>query len=91
MTAPIGLTRAELDLEQRSTGPRVAVVASPDATRCRASVPPNGDGCVAAARYRVVWQGAESENPPTAMCPDCALRTQQLAQSHRTSVGLEPL
>jgi hypothetical protein len=87
VTTPVGLTRAEEEREQQqSPEPRArSPVAPPGAALCRASVPPGGGDCGAAATVTVVWSDADR----TPMCDECAQRTQQLAQSHRAAVKVE--
>jgi hypothetical protein len=87
MTNPIGLTRSEEASEQGQTEVRVVVVAPPGVDRCRASVPPNGDDCKAEAKFLVIW----SDEDRTPMCRECAMHAQQMAQSHRTNVKVEPI
>ena len=88
MTAPVGLTRAEEEREQQlAPAPRAVVIAPPGAARCRASVLPTGAACPAEARVLVRW----SDGDGTPMCVECAGRTQQLAQSYRAAVRVEPL
>jgi hypothetical protein len=66
---PVGLTRAEEALQERREE-RVRVVAPQGAVRCQVNV---GDGCVAAAVYRVVWKDGQE----TPACEDCALQARQ--------------
>jgi len=87
VTDPVGLTRAEEELQREPLAPRIVVRAPPGAVQCRVLVPPRGDVCEAAATYRIVW----SDSDVTPACADCALRTQELARSHRTVLKIEPL
>lgn len=53
--------------------------------KCRISVPPNGDTCTNDATCKIVWSDGEK----TPACDECAMRTQQIAQSHNTSVSVD--
>lgn len=82
---PVGLTRAEENaLEEKHTE---RVVAPDGAARCRLSMPPNGDDCVAAATVLVSWKSPE--DPKTAACIDCVKRLQQ--QCPGSIVGVESI
>lgn len=88
MTNPIGLTRAEEASEQRQAEPHVVVVAPPGVIRCRASVPPNGDDCKAAATCTILWPDGDE----TPACGDCARRLNQQAETqHHTTLRVEPI
>jgi len=69
---PVGLTRAEEALQERQQE-QARMVAPPGVIRCQMSVPPNGDDCVSAAVYRVVWKDGQE----TPACADCALQARQ--------------
>jgi hypothetical protein len=80
---PVGLTRAEEALEE--VQPQKARVAAPPGTvRCRSGA--FGD-CPAAATCQIVYQ--DGDKAPA--CAECALHMQQLAESNRSSVRIEPL
>lgn len=91
MTTPIGLTRAEEALEQKPPEVRVVVKAPPGALTCRVVVPPDGKECGAAATHRIVWPSRDGWDKPTSACKDCVVRMQQLAESHRTVIHIEPI
>jgi len=61
---PVGLTRAEEALQERREE-RVRVVAPQGAVRCQVNV---GDGCVAAAVYRVVLEGRARDASLRGLC-----------------------
>jgi len=84
---PVGLTRAEEASAQRQPEVRVVVKAPPGAVKCRASVPPDGADCAAAATHLVSWPDGDT----TPMCRDCSMRTEQLAESHRAPIRVEPI
>lgn len=84
---PVGLTRAEQAAEEAPAAPRVVVHAQPGARKCRASVPPSGDSCPAAATRVVVWPDGDR----TETCAECAGRLAQQALSHKSSVRVELL
>ena len=83
---PIGLTRAEEAAEQPDE-PRVVVRAEPGRPRCEAAVPPDGQRCVAEATTILCWPDGDRSSA----CADCALRLQQLAESHRTVLRAAPI
>lgn len=80
---PVGLTRAEEALEevQPQKSPQAA---PPGVARCRSGTFGN---CPAAAICQIVYQ--DGDKAPS--CAECALHMQQLAESHRSSVRVEPL
>ena len=88
MTNPIGLTRAEEASEQQQPEVRIVIKATPGAIKCRVSVPPNGDDCVAAATCTIFWPDGDE----TTACADCARRLSQQAETqHHTTLRVEPI
>ena len=89
MTNPIELTRAEEEREQQQPEPRVVAAAPPGVVRCRASVPPDGSDCKAAAKVTIVW--SDPYDKPTPVCFDCAKRLNQQAETHHKTLRIEPI
>jgi hypothetical protein len=84
---PIGLTQAE-EASQKSTEPAApGVKAAAGQPNCRITVLPDGEACGAVADRRIVWHDGET----TPACESCAVRMNQLAESHRTILRVEPL
>ena len=81
---PVGLTRAE-EASQQEREPQARIAAPLGTVRCRISVSPNGDDCVAAATKRIVWRDGDK----TPACADCVLQMQQ--QLPGAIVRIEPL
>jgi len=86
---PIGLTRAEEASQQQPVANKStpAAKAAPGEPSCRVTVPPDGEACGAPVQHVIVW----SDGDRTPACLDCALRMQQLAESHRTILRVEEL
>lgn len=86
---PVGLTRAEEEKENPAAVPANQPPAPDGVPKCIATLPPDGKVCGAEALWLVVWPDPESKKSPA--CTECAKRFRALAQSHGTSVGIEPI
>jgi len=48
---------------------------------------PSGDSCTASATHRIVWPDGDK----TPACAECVIRARQLAETHKSTVVVEPL
>jgi hypothetical protein len=80
---PVGLTRAEEEMQQkRPDGSRTIVKPPPGAPSCRCVVPPDSGACGALATRRIIWPDADV----TPACQDCADRLSMQAASFKIAL-----